>query len=584
LDVINYNDLIYNVDVGFDDNLSPDFYPSVSRDQVQFGESLEGLTAQYFDFGDVIQGDPTVPLTITEGISRESLLITDGLGTSNSLCGLGLFSTLGNGAISMVFSGPVIEFGFRVLRASPSIGQVGITFINAAGDVVEDDAFDDNVDLLPDFVAWKGSTSTNTMSSITIINISGGGICIDDIRFRLVLMPTLQPSVLPSMKPSSLLSNQPSFIPSLEPSLKPSLSPTLKPSRFPSTASISRPSSKPSIQQCIDTNFYATKWGVSIGYGYFFEVTTLADVRISGMAVHATSSSFGVNVYAKLGTYVGSETRPSDWKRVRTASITGLGPTRLVDLGDFDEEVFLEAGAGMAFRVVSTRKTLLGRPASKRRAKETEDGVLSLFVGDMTFEAATFVAGAEGAYAWNGLLRYCQLSDALPVPSLSPTITAPPVEFTYITLSSGFYGISSVYGNYFDVRATRDANIVGFCVHTFSRQDEIKVYTNAGTYANYGSNPTSWTLAQTQLNVSPEGYGELTHLEMLPEGIPMSAGSRRAFLVLSRTRTLLSQRLSPNGLAVASNEGLMIYSGPAAYAGPTARGVFVFNGCVKYQV
>ena len=166
----------------------------------------------------------------------------------------------------MVFSGPVIEFGFRVLRASPSIGQVGITFINAAGDVVEDDAFDDNVDLLPDFVAWKGSTSTNTMSSITIINISGGGICIDDIRFRLVLMPTLQPSPVPSNQPSSLPSFMPSLKPSLKSSLMPTLNPTFKPPQFPSTASRLRPSSKSSIQ-CLDTNFYAIKWGVSIGYG-----------------------------------------------------------------------------------------------------------------------------------------------------------------------------------------------------------------------------------------------------------------------------------------------------------------------------
>merc|ERR1719491_1066749 len=83
LDVINYNDLIYNVDVGFDD-LSPDFYQSVRRDQVQFGESLEGLDAQYLAVGDIIQGAPTVPLTITEGISKESLVITDSLGPTNN--------------------------------------------------------------------------------------------------------------------------------------------------------------------------------------------------------------------------------------------------------------------------------------------------------------------------------------------------------------------------------------------------------------------------------------------------------------------------------------------------------------------
>merc|ERR1719491_820072 len=142
--------------------------------------------------------------------------------------------------------------------------------MNAAGELVEEAGYDNNDNLLPDFVAWKGSTSTNTISSITIINISGGGICIDDIRFRLVLMPTLQPYPVPSNQPSSL----PSFTPSLMPSLKPLLNPTFKPPRFPSTASSSRPSSKPSIQQCIDTNFYATKWGVSIGYGKTHETPT----------------------------------------------------------------------------------------------------------------------------------------------------------------------------------------------------------------------------------------------------------------------------------------------------------------------
>jgi len=94
-------------------------------------------------------------------------------------------------------------------------------------------------------------------------------------------------------------------------------------------------------------------------------------------------------------------------------------------------------------------------------------------------------------------------------------------------------------------------------------------------------------LAQTQSGVLPGGYGEHTHLEILPEGIPMSAGSRRTFLVLSRARNLLTQRFTPNGIGFASEQGVTIYSGPAAYSElefSSARGSFAFNGCVKYQV
>merc|ERR1740139_2174795 len=138
----------------------------------------------------------------------------------------------------------------------------------------------------------------------------------------------------------------------------------------------------------------------------------------------------------------------------------------------------------------------------------------------------------------NGGIRYCV--------SVTTPIGA---NFTYVTLSSAFFGISSVYGNYFDVSATRDITIVGFCVHTFSQLDEIKIYTKVGGHATHESDPTSWTLAQTQSGVLPGGYGEHTHLEILPEGIPVSAGSRRAVLVLSHARNLLTQRLAPNGMA-----------------------------------
>merc|ERR1719491_249001 len=162
-------------------------------------------------------------------------------------------------------------------------------------------------------------------------------------------------------------------------------------------------------------------------------------------------------------------------------------------------------------------------------------------------------------------MQYCQLSQPASN-TLQPTITAPPVEFTFVQLSSGFYGISSVYGNYFDVRATRDITIVGFCVHTFALLNEVKIYTKVGGYANHERDPTLWTLAQTQSGVLPSGFRELTDLEILSKGIPTLAGTRRAFLILSSTRSLLTQTLSPNGVGIVSKQGVTIYSGPAALA------------------
>merc|ERR1740139_2016268 len=169
-----------------------------------------------------------------------------------------------------------MNIGFRALQSGTNINLMEIMCYNGAGTVVETVSYDDNINLLPDFVALRGSTSANTISAITIINVAGGGLCIDEVRFSVEsLMPSRPPSLLPSTEPSLRPSTQWSLMPSQLRSLQPSLIPAL---------------------QCLDANLYAINWGISIGYGYFFDVTTLADVRISGMAVHGTASSFSVEV------------------------------------------------------------------------------------------------------------------------------------------------------------------------------------------------------------------------------------------------------------------------------------------------
>lgn len=360
----------------------------------------------------------------------------------------------------------------------------------------------------------------------------------------------------------------------------------------PSPQSSIVPSSTPHVVKCQKRSFDATRLGMRRGYGYYFDVIVLADIEISGIGIHAADLTSSVHVWTKTatGTYEGSEVTQNNWVLAQTLfDVSGSGIGRIVDLPEFDIPLSLRAGTRQAFRIVSNESNLFGRSVEKRQMKDADDGVLSLFSGEMTFTPGDFVQIPvnQNSYVWNGRLNYCILSNVLRSPTQSPTYTnLPTTAFcTVMTLNTQYHGITSAYGNYFDVMAVRGIKIVGLRIHSFVDIDEIRIYSRQGGYSGFEMNSNQWQLVHTQSSVQGAGFQVYTDLEAFGNPVKVAPGTKQAFLVISSKRNLLTRSLQPNGVGYVSDQSLIIYSGPITGHGQafvSAMGAYAFNGSVRY--
>lgn len=134
--------------------------------------------------------------------------------------------------------------------------------------------------------------------------------------------------------------------------------------------------------------------------------------------------------------------------------------------------------------------------------------------------------------------------------------------------------------------ATRNVNIVGFTVHSLSNLREIKIFTKPDSYSGFETDADQWTLIQTVTDQPPGGFLENTVLPPFADTISMSQGDRRAFLVTSVDRALLSKPCSPNGVGYAGDLFIRIYSGPITHGEElftSYGGAYSFNGRVQYK-
>jgi len=183
-----------------------------------------------------------------------------------------------------------------------------------------------------------------------------------------------------------------------------------------------------------------------------------------------------------MNTYVGFENFPEQWELIQGVSVRAAGFARIGDLPDFEVPLSFSANTRHAFRIVSDQKILYGRRTTQKLKEEAGDGVLSVLVGDMTFDPGSFLPIVSSEpHAWNGQLRYCQTSEIGFSPSTSPTATYAPtfMEDGVYPIPDAFMGISSVYGFYFDLSSTRNVKIAGLSVHTFVNLREVKVCSDA---------------------------------------------------------------------------------------------------------
>ena len=151
-------------------------------------------------------------------------------------------------------------------------------------------------------------------------------------------------------------------------------------------------------------------------------------------------------MYTRSGTYEGTEASSSGWILVhKQDGIQGKGLAQIEMLDEFATSVLIPAGSTQAFRLVANKRILYGRVASAPQIAVADTAALSLKSGKMTSDSGTFVQTSDASYEWNGFMQYCQLSQPASN-TLQPTVTPISLNFTYVTLSSAFFGITSVHG------------------------------------------------------------------------------------------------------------------------------------------
>jgi len=87
-------------------------------------------------------------------------------------------------------------------------------------------------------------------------------------------------------------------------------------------------------------------------------------------------------------------------------------------------------------------------------------------------------------------------------------------------------------------------------------------------------------------NQPEAGFLQNTVLPLFADKISMAPGDRRAFLVSSVDKVLLSRKFSPNGFGFAGDSYIIVYSGPVSNAEEVFTsygGGYSFNGGVQYQ-
>jgi len=372
-------------------------------------------------------------------------------------------------------------------------------------------------------------------------------------------------------------------------SVLPPQPPALQPPAPPTEPSTSfSPSQAP---RCVGSTFeiLSDRFGISFGYGFYFTIETLTGVGITNAGIHATTSTFDIEIYTRLGPHEGFTDSSAGWELVhQQAGVRGLGLGQIQMLDQFSAPVIVRAGATQAFRLVSNQKILLGRPAEFSGTEIANSAQLSLKSGKMTSVSGTFTQTSNANFNFNGILEYCQISagglrELVPTPAPSST---PPKICTLTAFNSRFFGISSTFGYYFDIRARSNISIGGVQIHTLLGFpiDRVRVYTKEGSYAGYETSSTSWNLALEQFNINGAGFYSSTELDLFTEEIQVNAGARQSFYVISTQRRLFMRKFAPNGLSIQTDGTVSFYTGPSSQRNEfgTIGGPYAMNGGIRY--
>jgi len=184
-------------------------YTILTGSGLSLGERYIGNEIEATQFGDLITGEATNPLTLLVGLQGQSLRVvpsaalTGKPSTSMSICGVAgntATSPLGNGALSIIFDVPQTEVAFDVYLLGSTQGLIEIDLKAVTGELVQHFSYD-SVNPIPSSLAYTRIADADprvAFSGLQIYTALGSGICIDYIQYcapTAMQLPSLTGSV-----------------------------------------------------------------------------------------------------------------------------------------------------------------------------------------------------------------------------------------------------------------------------------------------------------------------------------------------------------------------------------------------------
>lgn len=315
-------------------------------------------------------------------------------------------------------------------------------------------------------------------------------------------------------------------------------------------------------------------------YGNMFDVVAVADVNVTSLDVHARNGPsdppFELEVYTKVGTFLGSEYDPDAWTKVCCATPVrghGLMKRTPVPTDAFFDKIPISRGETRAFYVTGKEAVLRytrGGGAQSVGSILNSDLNVKLLEGDGV--GAYPFGGHIPGRVWNGVVHYEYWEEVTvrnetndepdgapsPAPSASPTTVdsggdtsqtgdsavtnpwKPNLDPTATAFSPSFSGENGSYGNMFDILSDVDVTIQGMDVHTDALDETVRVQIRykRGTHVGSEKDPAAWSLI-CDAAVTGRGYLRRTPvpLESFAD-VPIDAYERIAFYVTLTTPNL----------------------------------------------
>ncbi|WP_455200206.1 PEP-CTERM sorting domain-containing protein [Kaarinaea lacus] len=157
----------------------------IDLDGASFAEHFNGQTISHSGNSDIISGAPVGGLTLVAGVPNQNLVIVDSSVDpgGNVLAGVGTpgfpgFSSIGEGAIAILFDKDQSEFGFQSVGGN--LGSATFEFWARDGSLIDTII---PVDLGVDFFGFSREDNMKDIAGISIWNTDPGGIAFNDIIF-----------------------------------------------------------------------------------------------------------------------------------------------------------------------------------------------------------------------------------------------------------------------------------------------------------------------------------------------------------------------------------------------------------------